>query len=167
MPYRSGFEFRNGGIGPYLGAIPFAAVAAACIGTAVTIALLSFTQLSWSLPSSLMEVVFALIGATVAIGLTVTAATFIVGFYLALFGLPVALLMGRHLHNRWALSIALLDAAAGALFAITGDRIGALEDDGPSLLMLLVVLSFALPAGFLYRRNIIALREQAAILDSC
>ena len=166
MPYRSGFEFRNGGIGPYLGAIPFAAVAAACLGTAVSVLLLSFREPAWSYPSTLVEVAFVLVGGIIATGLAVTVATFVVGFYLALFGLPVALAMGRHLHNRWALLIALLDAVASALFAVTGDRIGAVIGDG-AFMMFLVVLSFALPAGFFYRRNVIALREQAAVLDRC
>ena len=101
----------------------------------------------------------------VGIGLAVTAATFIVGFYLALLGLPVALALGRHLHTPWALAVALLDAGASALFVVTGDRIGAMGPGGPSILGFLFVLSFALPAGYLYRRGVIALREQAAFFQ--
>lgn len=96
------------------------------------------------------------------IGLAVTAATFTVGFYLALFGLPVAAALGRHLHSPWALAIALSDAGASALFVVTGDWIGVMGPGGPSILVFLCVLSFALPAGYLYRRGVIALREQAA-----
>ena len=135
-------------------------------GVAVLILWLLLTEIPWVLPSSLKEIVWVLVGAVVGIGLALTAATFIVGFYLALFGLPVALVMGRHLHSGWALAIALLDAVASALFVVTGDRIGATGPGGPSILGFLFVLSFALPAGYLYRRGVIALREQAAIFHS-
>lgn len=94
-----------------------------------------------------------------------TAATFVVGFYLAVFGLPVALMLGRHLHSPWALAVALVDAGAAALFAVTGDRIGAIDAGGPSMLFFLWVLSFALPAGYLYRRGVMELREQAELFN--
>lgn len=165
MPYRSGFEFRNGGLGPYLGAIPLAAVGSACVGVGALIIWLLLTELTWSLPSSLSALALGAIGVTAGVGFAVTAASFVVGFYLAIFGLPVALVLGPHLHSPWALTVALLDAGASALFVVTGDRLGALESDGPSILLFLWALSFALPAGYLYRRGVIALREQAALFN--
>lgn len=144
-------------MGPYLGAIPFAAVGAAIAGVAVLAVWLLLFAVEWSLT----EFVFGLVGIMAGVALAVTAATFVAGFYLAIFGLPLALVLGRHLHSPWALAIALLDAGLSALFVVTGDRLGALDSDGPSLLYFLWVLSFALPAGYLYRRGVIALREQA------
>jgi hypothetical protein len=123
------------------------------------------TEVSLSTPSSFGEFALGLLGISAGIGIAVTAATFVVGAYLVMFGLPVAMVLGRHLHSPWALTVALLDAGAGALFAVTGNRIGALEGDGPSLLFFLLVLSFALPAGYLYRQGVVMLREQAAIFN--
>ena len=137
MPYRSPFEFRNGGIGPYLGAIPFAAIGSACIGVTVFFIWALLIDVPWGFSSSFGELAFGLIGILAIAGIAVTAATFVVGAYLAMFGLPVAILLGRHIHNLWALMVALLDAGASALFAVTGNRIGAFESDGPSLLLYL------------------------------
>ena len=162
MPYRSGFEFRNGGLGPYIEAIPLAAVGSACLGVALLVIWLLLTEMSWSVvPSSPGEFASVLVGLITGIGFAVTAAAFVVGFYLVIFGLPVAILLGPRLHRPWALTVTLLDAGASTLFVMTSDSIEVLQPDGPPILLFLWALSFALPAGYLYRRGVIALREQA------
>lgn len=102
--------------------------------------------------------------AGLALGLGVVLAAFVVGFYLALFGLPVALLLGRHIHHPWALAVALIDAAGSAFIATTGSRLGLLGDDFAWRGFLMVLL-FAVPAGYLYRRSVIAFREEAELMN--
>lgn len=96
-----------------------------------------------------------------ALGISAVAATFVVAFYLCVFGLPIAVLLGNRIRHPLALAISLLDASAGAIFATTGSTLGLFNDGEFSPEAFALVLCFALPAGYLYRRNIIALREQA------
>lgn len=89
------------------------------------------------------------------------AATFIVAFYLCIFGLPIAVLLGDRIRHPLALGISFIDACAGAVVATTGSKLGLLGANGFSPVALALTLCFALPAGYLYRRNIIVIREQA------
>jgi hypothetical protein len=95
------------------------------------------------------------------LALAVIAATFIVAFYLAVFGLPIAILLGKRIRHPLALGVSLIDAGIGALVALTGSTFGIFGIDESSPGAYALVLSFALPAGYFYRRNIIALRDHA------
>jgi hypothetical protein len=107
------------------------------------------------------QIIAGLFLAGLALGVGAVAATFVVAFYLCIFGLPVAVLLGNRIRHPLALAISLLDACAGAIFATTGSKLGLFGGDQFAPEAFVVVLCFALPAGYLYRRNIIALREQA------
>lgn len=108
-----------------------------------------------------------LFGLIIGLAIAVTAATFVTGFYLAVFGLPFAILLGERIRHPLALGFSLLDASVGAVVAVTGGRLGILtsEGDGLPIGLLLIVLCFALPAGYLYRRNVIAMRDTNAAFD--
>lgn len=108
------------------------------------------------------DIIAGLFFATLALGIGTIAATFVVAFYLCLFGLPIAVLLGKRIGHPFALAISLLDAAIGALVATTGNRFGLFGGEGFTIEAFALVLCFALPAGYIYRRNVIALREIAA-----
>ena len=105
------------------------------------------------------EIIAGLFLGGLALGVGTVAATFVVAFYLCIFGLPIAVLLGNRIRHPLALAISLLDACAGAIFATTGTKLGLLGAGEFSLEAFALVLCFALPAGYLYRRNVIALRE--------
>ena len=87
------------------------------------------------------------------------ASTFVVCWYLAVFGLPVALLLGERIRHPLALAVSLLDALAASLIATSGTWLGWSESGELSVGLIAAVLCFALPAGYLYRRNVIAMRD--------
>lgn len=97
-----------------------------------------------------------------ALILALIAATFLVAFYLFVFGLPIALLLGDRIRHPLALAVALVDAVLAAAIATGGSWLGVFEADKLLSPAFGVVLAFALPAGFLYRRNVITMREVSA-----
>ena len=121
-------------------------------------AILMTPDFSFNSPS---EIVAGLFFLTIALAIGTVAATFIATFYLCIFGLPIAVLLGDRIRHPLALGVSLVDAIAGAIFAATGSKLGIAGAGEFSLEFFALVLCFALPAGYLYRRNIIALREQA------
>ena len=160
MPYVSTFGGNTLGVGPAAGAlIPSAMIAAAvgmtCLGVWT---LLMAPDFSFDAPSEIIAGLFFL---TFALAIGTVAATFIATFDLCLFGLPIAVLLGDRIRHPLALGVSLVDAVAGALFAATGSKLGIAGEGDFSLEFFALVLCFALPAGYIYRRNIIALREQA------
>lgn len=103
-------------------------------------------------------------GALFLFAFIAAAATFFVGFYLCLFGLPVALLLGDRIRHPFALLIALVDAAISAVIVGGGSRFGLFEIDTLASLLFALVLAFALPAGYFYHRNVIAMRDTLEFL---
>ena len=93
------------------------------------------------------------------LAMAVIGATFIIGFYLCLFGLPVALLLGDRIRHQWALVLALGDALLGTAIATGGSRLGLMGGGDFAWQAYAVVLAFALPAGYLYRGFVIANRD--------
>lgn len=87
------------------------------------------------------------------------ASTFVVAWYLVVFGLPVALVLGDRIRHPLALAVSLIDALAASLIATAGTWLGLSESGNLSPGFLAAVLCFALPAGYLYRRNVIAMRD--------
>lgn len=87
------------------------------------------------------------------------ASTFVVAWYLAVFGLPVAWVLGDRIRHPLALAVSLIDALAASFIATAGSWLGLSESGELSLGFLAAVLCLALPAGYLYRRNVIAMRD--------
>lgn len=106
------------------------------------------------------EIIASLVFLTFALAVGMVGATFIVAFYLFIFGVPVALLLGDRIRHPVALGVSLVDASAGAVFATTGSKLGLLGSGEFAPQAFALALCFALPAGYVFRRNIIVLREQ-------
>lgn len=160
MPYRPSFAGNSLGIGPALEALIPASILSAAIGVGCLASwfLLTIPREELNSPQAVLG---GLILFGFALAIATIAAIFVVAFYLCVFGLPLAVLLGHRIGHPLALGISLLDAAAGALVATTGSKLGFLGADEFSAGAFAAVLCFALPAGYLYRRTIIALREQA------
>ena len=162
MAYRSGMEFRSGGLAPYIGALIPASIASSFIGM-VLLAIWAVVTAGPVEVTGPLELALVIAAAGLGLGLAIVLGSFVVAFYLSLLGLPVALLLGRYLHYPWALAIALVDAAGSAFLVATGTRLGIFGNDSFSLPAFLMILGFALPAGYLYRRSVIALRDEAEL----
>lgn len=93
------------------------------------------------------------------VAFALVASTFVVAWYLAVFGLPVALMLGDRIRHPLALAVSLIDALAASLIATAGTWLGLSESGNLAPGLLAAVLCFALPAGYLYRRNVIAMRD--------
>lgn len=98
-------------------------------------------------------------GAAIAVGSI--GGTFIVAFYLVIFGLPVALLLGERIRTPAGLLAAMVTALAAAyiagrwMFGMPG------VSGEPALLeQALTLCCFVLPAGWLYRRQVIAMLDE-------
>ena len=157
MAYRpslAGFEHDAGSA--LAGVVP-ASLQAAAFGTTLNLILglaaaliktgLSFdVQWLWMTP-----VIIFTLGVMMAIG-TVFCAVII-----ALIGVPVAWAMGRRLGSSLGVAVAAGAAlVAGGALGIAFWHAPMFEDDGP--LFGLMVLAYALPAGLLYRRAVLAAR---------
>ena len=162
MPYRPSFDLLGEKPVSLVTAVVPASIGSAFIGTTC----LGAYFLAASLPNWSWEPVDALgflLGGGIALLLATAAATFITGWYLLFFGLPIAFLLGERIRHGGALAISMLVALAAAFFAV--DWIWGwsrpLEDSpwGP----LFTVLCFALPAGFLYRRSIIMMLDEIEV----
>lgn len=166
MPYRPSSQIFEKTLGPIAGAILPASLIASAIGTlALLLLLLSEAGgFSGDLPSLLEALLFALVAA-VGLGFVVVFGVFVVAFYLAIFGVPVAILLGPRIGHPLALAISLLDAALAAGFAVTGSMFQGSGEPGFPLVGFAIALCYALPAGYFYRRNVIAMREEWSILN--
>jgi hypothetical protein len=102
----------------------------------------------------------ALAFGTMALAFGTFAATLIVGFYLALFGMPVAVLMGQRIRSRAGLAVALATSVAGIAIISMGDVAFpfayAAADKWQHIL---IVSCFAVPAAWLYRQQVIAMLD--------
>ncbi len=97
-----------------------------------------------------------LVGIGLAITVGTIGGTFITAWYIAIFGLPVALLLRNRLRSGLGLVLAIATAIAAAYFASLTVSFSGKPVWEPSVL----VLCFAIPAGLIYRRNIIALSDE-------
>ncbi|MGB3470440.1 MAG: hypothetical protein WBA51_06445 [Erythrobacter sp.] len=87
------------------------------------------------------------------------AGTLFATFYIAAFGLPLALLMRHHLSNRFAVLVVL---ATSTLAGVTA--VHYLTDSGDAEAIIYgFVFAYALPAGIAYRRAILLERFLAAV----
>lgn len=166
MVYRPSAQIFERNVGPVAAALLPASLIASSIGTLALVLLLLFEFGGWSggVPSVFEALVFVLV-TLVALGFAVVAGLFLVAFYLAIFGVPVALVLGPRIGHPLALAISLLDAALAAAFAVTGSLMHGSGTDGFPFGGLAIALCYALPAGYFYRRNIVVMREEWSILN--
>lgn len=166
MVYRPSAQIFERNVGPVAGAILPASLVASSIGTLAMVLLLLFELDGWSggVPSVSEALVFVLV-TLVALGFAVVAGFVGVAFYLAIFGVPVALVLGPRIGHPLALAISLLDAALAVGFAVTGSLVHGSGTGGFPFGGFAIALCYALPAGYFYRRNIIAMREEWSILN--
>lgn len=90
----------------------------------------------------------------------VIAATFIASFYLLVFGMPVAALMRNKLRGPIGIAITVAVALFAAsvfmgVFSVAPERWFDLNWEGAAM-----ILAYALPAGFLYRKTVLSLLEE-------
>ena len=111
------------------------------------------------------ELVYIIPLAGVVLAFIAIASSFVVAFYLVCFGLPVALILGDRIRHPAALGLSLLDAVLATVIAVGGWHAGIELLDAENWTIILLVLGFALPAGYLYRRNLIALRDEWEAID--
>lgn len=163
MTYRGGFGRAESRLVATAGAIVPASIISGLIGTmSLTMAFMAsalwvgeFSNLS--LESLLGALMF--IGTAVALGSI--GGTFVVAFYLVLFGLPVALVLGEHIRRPAGLFAAMATAAGAGLFAIRWMwGFTALSDEPLWQQEALMVFAFVLPAAWFYRRQVIAMLDE-------
>ncbi|QDH33012.1 hypothetical protein [Porphyrobacter sp. YT40] len=163
MAYRGGFGRPASLLGATAGAIVPASIMAGLIGTVcVTVPFVAMLLVDGFLsPLSLESLINALMLSGMMIAIGSFAGTFVVGWFLAIFGLPVALLMGERIRTSAGLLISVTTAAAAALIALrwmwgtTAASPKAIwEDDA------LIVFAFVLPAAWFYRRQVIAMLDE-------
>lgn len=162
MPYISTFEGRHTRLRSVVAAVVPASMIAAAFGVAC---LGAYAIVFEGLMTA--EGAAALLGALVMAGTFLVvgwvAAIFVVAFYLVVFGMPVALLLGDRIRHPLALAIALVDAVVSAMLVVGGSALNLFEGDGFHLPTFGIVLCFALPAGYFYRRSVIALRDESGL----
>lgn len=133
-------------------------IGTACLTVAMTgMALFTGGFDTFSLDGLLAALVFT--GALIAVGSI--GGTFVVAFYLVIFGLPVALLLGERIRTPTGLLAAMATGAASAYAAMrwlwsmtwaSGEPVW----NGEAL----VVLCFVLPAAWFYRRQVITMLDE-------
>ena len=165
MVYRPSRYIIERNLGPVTAAIFPASLIASAIGTAaiVPLLLLEMREFNGSIPNISEALLFSGFVAIV-LGFVVIAGFVVVAFYLALFGAPIAMLLGHRIAHPLALGIALVDAALAAAIAVTGSLF---QNSGTAFPIggFAIALCYALPAGYFYRRNVVAMRQEWSILN--
>ena len=163
MAYRGGFGRPVTRLAATAGAIVPASILAGLIGTVcltvtfMTAAVFSGQFFPLSLESLLAALMFT--GTMIAIG--TIGGTFVVAFYLVIFGLPMALLLGQRIRTPAGLIVAIATAVAAALVAIRWMwGFTALSDEPLWQEEALIVFAFVLPAAWFYRRQVIAMLDE-------
>ena len=168
MRYRPGHQTIDNRIGAVTYTIFPASVISGFVGTCILTlgaATLLFAAGEFA-TISIVGFLGLLIAAGASIALGTIAGSVVVAFYLALFGLPIALLLGERIRE----PIGLLAAVASAIIAsglamvwLSGARSDALDPNRVAWEWIAAITAFAAPAFWFYRRNIImALDELAA-----
>ena len=157
-----GWEFLPAG--PIFQAIPVSSAVAGFIGTALTTVLYFGAFLAEKISQGTLvitlEGVFSfLLGLGLGITVGTIGGTFVVAWYIAIFGLPVALILRNRLRSGLGLALAMATAIAAAYFA----NVTLSFPGGPGWEPSVLVLCFAIPAGLIYRRNIIALSDELEV----
>lgn len=163
MAYRGGFGTPETRLAATAGAIVPASIIAGVIGTVslmliyATTAILGGAFTSPSLEDLLSFLVVG--GAAIAVG--TIGGTFVVAFYLVLFGLPVALVLGERIRSPGGLVVAITTWLAAALL-VSRWMFGIPTGSGESSQWeeALVLSCFVVPAAWFYRRQVIAMLDE-------
>ena len=172
MTYRPSFESSSFGTGRLLSAIFPAGICGALSGMvfALLIGLIFFGGDYIRYLDSPFQFLAALLAIPISFGLFLILTTCVCAFYIFVFGLPVAWLLGDRIRNpaSWfiILPITLLSTIQACYWSL-GLNYSTFPND-PSELDLLVIaiaFGFALPAAYFYRRYLIAFRDEEDLLD--
>lgn len=112
-------------------------------------------------PTSVGDVLSFLVVGGAAIAIGAIGGTFIVAFYLVIFGLPVAILLGERIRTPAGLLIAMATGAAAAwaasrwMWGVPGISVAPSSWEEA-----LVLACFVLPAAWFYRRQVIAMLDE-------
>lgn len=163
MAYRGGFGRPATRLAATAGAIIPASILSGLIGTVcVTVFFVAALLLDGFLsPVSLESLINALMLTGMMIAIGSFGGAFVVGWYLVIFGLPVALLLGERIRTAGGLFVAMATAAAAALIAmrwmwgVTAASPEAMWQDDA-----VIVFAFVLPAAWFYRRQVIAMLDE-------
>jgi hypothetical protein len=163
VAYRGGFGRPATRLAATAGAIIPASIISGLIGTVgVTIFYVAALLLDGFLsPVSLESLINALMLTGMMIAIGSFGGAFVVAWYLVIFGLPVALLLGERIRTPGGMFVAMATALAAALIAmrwmwgVTAASPEALWQDDA-----LIVFAFVLPAAWFYRRQVIALLDE-------
>jgi len=163
MPYRAGFGAPESRLTATASAIVPASIIAGAIGTACLMlfyllaAMAAGEFFSLSLEGMLSFLVVG--GFAVAVGSI--AGAFVTAFYLVIFGLPVALLLGERIRTPKGLAISMA-TGAGAAAVVSRFMWSVPWVSSEPLLWehALVLGSFVLPAAWFYRRQVIAMLDE-------
>lgn len=140
-----------------------ASVAAAVIGTvSLMVIYLTAAMFAGAFGSfSIEDLLSVLVVSGAAIALGSIGGTFVIAFYLVLFGLPVALLLGERIRTRAGLGIAI---ATGVVAAFAVSRwiwgLPSISGETPAWEEALALSCFVLPAAWFYRRQVIAMLDE-------
>ncbi|WP_086608556.1 hypothetical protein [Erythrobacter donghaensis] len=163
MAYRGGFGRPASLLGATAGAIVPASIISGLLGTAfVTMFFMAAAAFSGEFQSASLETLISILvftGAMIAMGSI--GGTFVVAFYLVIFGLPVALLLGERIRSLAGLIVSVATAVAAGMIAIRWMWGFTLASDEPLWQQeALIVFVFVLPAAWFYRRQVIAMRDE-------
>jgi hypothetical protein len=161
--YRGGFGRPATRLAATAGAIVPASIIAGLIGTVcVTVFFVAALLLDGFLsPVSLESLINALMLTGMMIAIGSFGGAFVVAWYLVIFGLPVALLLGDRIRTPAGMVVAMAMAAAAALIAmrwmwgVTAASPEAMWQDDA-----VIVFAFVLPAAWFYRRQVIAMLDE-------
>lgn len=163
MAYRGGFGRPATRLAATAGAIVPASILSGLIGTVCVTGFFMAAAVGSGdfFPLSLENLLGALVFTGTMIAFGSFGGAFVVAWYLVIFGLPVALLLGERLRTPAGLLVSMATGAAAALIAIrwmwgvTAASPEAIwEDDA------MIVFAFVLPAAWLYRRQVIAMLDE-------
>lgn len=165
MPYKPSLYSGISGhrIGPSVGAIVPASILSGFVGTLlVTLMLVLQEMIVGELRlGSLWDALSAVLLTGSMVGVGSIGGAFFVGFYLLFFGLPVAALLGERIEGTVGLVAALV---TGLIATSTASlwiwNISVATAKGEAWQPVFMILAFSLPATFIYRRQVMAMREE-------
>lgn len=155
MPYRSSYDLLGRWGKPQVTAIVPTSILTGLIGSGILVILILVTVPDVrTMPIGEIFAMLALSG--LAIAFAAVTAMFIVAFYIVLFGLPFALVLHERMRRPYSLPFALVIATVTGMLA--GWQFSGWD---PNYLYrpdkrTLIFLGFALPAGYFYRKFVIA-----------
>jgi hypothetical protein len=163
VAYRGGFRRPATRLAATAGAIIPASILSGLIGTVcVTVFYVAALLVDGFLsPVSIESLINALMLTGMMIAIGSFGGAFVVAWYLVIFGLPVALLLGERIRTPAGLLVSVATAAAAALTAI--HWMWGVTAASPEALWqgdALIVFVFVLPAAWFYRRQVIAMLDE-------